>query len=54
METIAATLADAKIPCNAIAAYHHDHLFVPVLRADEAVTRLESLRGAALRRLSSS
>jgi hypothetical protein len=36
-------LAHAGIPCNAIAAYHHDHLFVPVDRAQEALALLQSL-----------
>ena len=40
------SLGDAGIPCNVIAGYHHDHLLVPVDRADDAV--------AALARLSSS
>ena len=33
-------LADAGISCNVIAGYHHDHLFVPHDRADEAVALL--------------
>ncbi len=38
-------LAKAGIPCNAVAAYHHDHLFVPVELAARAMTVLESLAG---------
>ena len=26
---VAAALTEAGVPCNAIAAYHHDHIFVP-------------------------
>lgn len=26
---VAAALAEAGIPCNMVAAYHHDHVFVP-------------------------
>jgi hypothetical protein len=33
----ARVLADAGIPCNVIAGAHHDHVFVPVERAREAL-----------------
>lgn len=33
-------LAAAGISVNAVSAYHHDHLFVPVERADEAMRLL--------------
>ena len=36
-------LADAGIPCNVIAGFHHDHLLVPVERAAEAVETLKRL-----------
>ena len=36
-------LADAGIACNAVAAYYHDHLFVPLDRADEASDILRRL-----------
>ncbi len=36
-------LADAGIACNIIAGFHHDHLLVPVVRADEAIELLRSL-----------
>jgi len=36
-------LAAAGIACNAIAGYHHDHLLVPVARADEAMAVLNGL-----------
>ena len=38
----AAALAAAGISCNVLAGVHHDHILVPVERADEAV---EVLRG---------
>ena len=41
-----AVLADAQIPCNVLAGFHHDHLLVPADRASEAVAALESLRPA--------
>ena len=40
---VADALADAGIACNAVAAYHHDHLFVPLDRADEAIEILRRL-----------
>ena len=39
-----AALGEAGIPCNVLAGYHHDHILVPVDRADEAVAVLEALR----------
>jgi uncharacterized protein len=44
---VAARLADAGIACNVIAGLHHDHLFVPGARADEALTLLERLSAEA-------
>ena len=43
LATISTCLAQAGIPCNAIAAYHHDHLFIPVSRAQEALALLQAL-----------
>lgn len=40
---VAVALAEAGIACNMVAAYHHDHAFVPAARAEEAITRLRSL-----------
>jgi hypothetical protein len=37
-------LTERGIPCNVLAGYYHDHLLVPIERADEAVEVLESLR----------
>ena len=42
---VSGALAEAGIACNVVAGYHHDHLFVPWDRRDEAL--------AVLRRLSS-
>jgi uncharacterized protein len=36
-------LAGKEIPVNAVSAFHHDHLFVPVDRADETVAELNAL-----------
>lgn len=40
---MAAALAERGIPCNVLAGYFHDHLLVPLERADEAVVALEAL-----------
>lgn len=45
--TVAGTLADAGISANVIAAYHHDHVFVPAERATEALSLLQSLAARA-------
>nr|WP_276591732.1 ACT domain-containing protein [Sphingomicrobium nitratireducens] len=40
---IAAALAGAGIACNVVAAFHHDHLFVPWERREEALALIASL-----------
>ncbi|MET7645540.1 ACT domain-containing protein [Streptomyces sp. NPDC005426] len=40
---VSLALTDAGISCNVVAGFHHDHLFVPYDRADEAVAVLEKL-----------
>jgi uncharacterized protein len=40
-------LARAGIACNAVAAFHHDHLFVPEERAEETLHLLRSLASEA-------
>lgn len=40
---VATALANRGIPCNVVAGFHHDHLFVPATRADEAQTILSGL-----------
>jgi len=44
---VAGALAGAGIPCNMVAAFHHDHAFVPEGRADEALDLLCRLSAAA-------
>lgn len=44
---VANALTDAGIPCNAIAAFHHDHIFVPAHLATKAKTAIEGLRPEA-------
>ncbi|MEM1334923.1 MAG: ACT domain-containing protein [Actinomycetota bacterium] len=42
--TFSAALGAVEIPCNVLAAFHHDHLLVPADRIDDAITALEALR----------
>lgn len=42
---VALALADAEIACNMVAAFHHDHAFVPLARADDALATLVALAG---------
>ena len=44
---VASTLAEAGIPCNVIAAYHHDYAFVPWEMRDVALELLQALAIAA-------
>ena len=44
---VAAALSDAGVPCNAVAAYHHDHIFVPEAKAEIAIAAIEALRAQA-------
>lgn len=40
---VSARLAQSGISANMIAAYHHDHVFVPAERAEDALIALEGL-----------
>ncbi len=40
LAAVSAVLAEAGIPCNAVAAFHHDHLFVPREMAQRALDLL--------------
>lgn len=44
---VAEVLTAVNVPCNAVAAYHHDHIFVPEARADAAIAAIEALRDQA-------
>lgn len=46
LAAVAAALTARDIPCNAVSAYHHDHLFVPWARRDDALDALRALAGA--------
>ena len=41
---VSAALSESGIPCNAVAAYHHDHIFVPEEQSDAAISAIEALR----------
>ena len=43
----ASALGGAGISCNVVAGAYHDHLFVPVERADDAMRALRSLQRGA-------
>ncbi|KAK5467910.1 hypothetical protein LTS15_000883 [Exophiala xenobiotica] len=44
MAHLATKLAERGISVNPVSAYYHDHLFVPVKQAEEAVKILEQVR----------
>ena len=44
---ITSRLAQAGIACNAVAAFHHDHLFVPEARAAETLAVLQGITDQA-------
>lgn len=45
---VAVSLGNAGISCNIVAGAYHDHIFVPVERADEALALLRSLQRDAI------
>jgi uncharacterized protein len=47
MAAIATALAARDIPCNAVSAYYHDHIFVPWSRRNDAVNALQMLAEGA-------
>ncbi|KIX98974.1 uncharacterized protein Z520_05435 [Fonsecaea multimorphosa CBS 102226] len=51
MAVLATRLAREGISVNPVSGFYHDHLFVPVERADEAVAVLGSVREEAIRDL---
>ena len=45
LAAIASALAARDIPCNAVSAYYHDHLFVPWARRDDTLSALRAITG---------
>ncbi len=43
LAAVTARLAEESISVNVVSAVHHDHLFVPVARADDAMAALTAL-----------
>jgi hypothetical protein len=41
---VSAALADEGLPCNVLAAAHHDHLLVPGAHAERAIDAILALR----------
>jgi hypothetical protein len=41
---VASALCEHNIPCNMVAAFHHDHVFVPSAQAQEALEVLQGLQ----------
>lgn len=44
---VSTALAQAGISCNMVAAVHHDHLFVPINQAEQAMEVLKQLQQSA-------
>lgn len=44
---VAQALGEVGIPCNMVAALHHDHIFVPVAQAGAAMSVLDALSAEA-------
>ena len=44
---VAAALTAAGISANVVAAFHHDHVFVPADRAEDALACLRALQATA-------
>ncbi|MEM9756112.1 MAG: ACT domain-containing protein [Pseudomonadota bacterium] len=45
---VSAALAAQDIPANVVAGAHHDHIFVPIDRADDALTALRAAQSASM------
>ncbi|WP_448044023.1 ACT domain-containing protein [Bradyrhizobium liaoningense] len=46
LAAVTSRLAEAGISVNAVSAFYHDHLFVPVDKADEAMAVLQAMSRA--------
>lgn len=43
ISTVSEAMEDAGIPCNVVSAFHHDHIFVPVGREEDALAAISQL-----------
>ena len=43
---VSKSLTEANISCNVVAAFHHDHIFVPVKDSERAMNALQKLSEA--------
>ena len=43
LATLAGRFSSAGIPCNVVSAFHHDHFFVPIKQAAQAMDLLAAL-----------
>jgi hypothetical protein len=48
LSAICAALARARISCNAVSAYYHDHLLVPAADADRAMLVLRAMANGSI------
>ncbi|WAJ38690.1 ACT domain-containing protein [Pseudomonas sp. GOM7] len=46
--SFSAALAQAGVSCNVVAGFHHDHIFVPIERAERALSTLRALSAASM------
>lgn len=46
--SFSAALAQAGVSCNVVAGFHHDHIFVPSERAEQALSTLRALSAASI------
>ncbi|HVQ70413.1 MAG TPA: ACT domain-containing protein [Bradyrhizobium sp.] len=47
LAAVTGRLAEAGISANTVSAFYHDHLFVPVHKADEALRHLQAMNNQA-------
>ncbi|MCZ4271579.1 ACT domain-containing protein [Maritalea porphyrae] len=45
MAAISNKLLDVGVPCNVVAGFYHDHLFIPVDKVETAMAALKELAG---------
>ena len=48
LAAVSSALARAGVPCNAVAAFHHDHVFVPEAKVEAALDALAGLKQGSI------